>query len=258
MKTNLRLLMTLLLAGLLGACGKLDAPAPGTYRAYVKVRGGEVPFVLQVSESAGNTVLGIVHDGELQAATSMQMQDGTLQAELPDGAGAIHADISRQELKGELRLTDPHGKPQVLAFAADLNETYRFIETPSTDNADISGYWQLEAISPEHFSAPVTVQLQQRFDGVEGELVLPDGQRLPLLGQVNGEEVYLSGLGHGRALLLKGKVGEHGELQGELWTNLSNAQRWAAKRMKEEEAAALAEDHEPLRQVAFPWAIPTQ
>ena len=260
MQAKLPPLLVLLLTGLLSACGKLDSPEPGEYRAYVKVGGGEIPFMLQVSESSDGARLGVEREGELRPLTVVRMQNGALQAELPDNGGTLVADIGHRALKGELRLTDPHGKPQVLPFAADLHETYRFVAHPGTDNADISGYWELEAISPEHFSAPVTMQLNQRFDGVDGELILPSGKHLALLGQVSNNDVYLSGLGYGRALLLKGKVGKHGELLGDLWTNLSKAQRWAAKRLPEEDAAAQAqpEEQEQMRYVAFPSAVPIQ
>lgn len=254
----IRLLSVLLLTGLLAACGKLDAPAPGTYRAQVTLRGGEVPFELQVTNENGQTALAIVRAGERLPLSDVALQDGRLDAQLPDAAGTLHATISRDELKGEVRLVDPQGKPHTLPFAADLDQHYRFVEKASTDNADISGYWQLEAISPAHFSAPVTLQLEQRFDAVDGKLLLPDGQLLPLMGQVHGDEVYLSTLSQGRAMLLKGKLNEQGELQGEIWTNLSAAGNWAARRMLDEQAVSLIPPDEPVRQVALPWSIPAQ
>lgn len=253
------ILSLLALTSLLSACGKLDTPTPGTYRAYVNLRGGEVPFELQVKKQDGAPTLAVMRAGEQLPITDLVLQEGNLVGQLPDAAGTLHATISRGELKGEVRLVDTQGKPQTLPFAAEqLDQPYRFIEQASTDNADISGYWQLEAISPEHFAAPVTVQLEQHFDAVDGQLHLPDGKMLALLGQVHGDEVYLSALGQGRALLLKGKVNKQGELQGELWTNLSNAKHWGAKRMLDESAAALQQHEEPVRKVALPWAIPTQ
>ncbi len=254
----IRTLSVLLLVSLLGACGKLDRPAPGTYRAQVTLRGGEVPFELQVNDENGQATLAIVRDDELQPLTGVVLKEGKLEAQLPDAAGTLHASISRGELKGEVRLIDPQGKPQTLPFAADLDDHYRFVEKPGTDNADISGYWQLEVISPEHFAVPVTLQLQQRFDAVDGRLLLPDGKQVAVYGQVNGDVVYLSVLGQGRALLLKGKVNQRGELQGESWSNLSAARNWVARRMLDEQAVSLTPQDETVRRVALPWNIPTQ
>jgi hypothetical protein len=247
-----------MLTALLGGCGKLDAPLPGTYRAHVNLRGGEVPFELEISAQKDVTAIGMHRENEVLPLTGLKFHNGTLEAQLPDAAGTMHADIRRGELHGELRMLDQHGAPQVLPFAAELNKPYRFFEQPSTDNADISGYWLLEAISPEHFSAPVTLRLQQRFDAVDGQLHLPDGKVLTLLGQVHGDEVYLSALGYGRALLFKGKVNAQGELQGEVWANLNNVKTWAAKRMSDEQAQAASTQDEQVRRVALPWAIPAQ
>jgi hypothetical protein len=253
-----RILYLLLLTSLLGACGRLDTPSPGTYRAQVTLRGGEVPFELQIKNEDGQATLAVVHDNELLPLTSVVMQEGTLDAQLPDAAGTLHATIGRGELKGEVRLIDPQGKPQTLPFAADLDDHYRFVEKTSTDNADISGYWQLEVISPEHFAVPVTLQLQQRFDAVDGRLLLPDGKQVAVFGQVNGDEVYLSTLGQGRAMLLKGKVNQRGELQGDAWSNLSAARSWAARRMMDEQITTLAPIDTQVRKVALPWSVPVR
>lgn len=254
----IRILSVLLLTGLLAACGKLAAPTPGTYRAQVTLRGGEVPFELQVQNENGQITLAVVRNDERLPLTEVALKEGQLDAQLPDTAGALHATIGRGELKGEVRLIDPQGKPQTLPFAADLDEHYRFVEEASTDNADISGYWQLETISPAHFTAPVTLQLTQRFDAVDGALLLPDGKQLALLGQVDGDEVYLSTFSHGRAMLLKGKLNEQGELQGEIWTNLSAVSNWAARRMLADQVTSLLPPDEPIRKVALPWHIPAQ
>lgn len=261
------LIFTVLLAGLLGGCGKLDTPTPGTYRAEIKLRGGAVPFELQVKEQQGRATLAMAAGEEWLPLTGVTLQDGTLQAQLPEAAGSLRATIGRGDLKGEVQLTDPQGKPHTLPFSAELDKHYRFVEKPSTDNADISGYWLLEIMDHQHFTMPVTLQLMQRFDAVDGHLLLPaNGQpndqqvtkQIAMLGQVHGDEVYLAALGQGRAMLLKGRVNKQGELQGEAWVNLNAASNWVARRMQDDEVAALTTADEPVRKVALPWSIPTQ
>lgn len=258
MAATLRHLLTLvLLTGLLGGCGKLDAPTPGTYRAEVKLRGGEVPFELQIKQEQGRTTLAMAHGDEWVPLTGVTLQEGDLRAQLPDAAGALRATIGRGELNGQVLVTDPQGKAHALPFSAQLDKNYRFVEKPSTDNADVSGYWQLEVMDHQHFTKPVTLQLMQRFDAVDGQLLLPNGQ-VAVLGQVHGDEVYLSSFGQGRAMLFKGKVDKQGELQGEAWVNLNAASSWVARRMQDDEVATLQAAEEPVRQVALPWSIPTQ
>ncbi|MGE0114551.1 MAG: hypothetical protein AB7T07_06670 [Steroidobacteraceae bacterium] len=247
-------ILSILWISLLAACSKLDMPEPGTYRACVKLRGGEAPFQLQISEQHGSTLIGILHDGELQPATHLTVQDGQLTAQLPDAAGTLHARIGRGILTGEVRITDPQGQSQTLPFTAERDRHDRFVAEASTDNADVTGYWLLDA--PGSFPAPVTLQMNQHFDAVDGQLHLPDGSTAFLLGQTHNDTVYLSALGQGRAMLFKGSVNEHGELQGELWVNLSNAIPAVARRMTDEQAAALQDSEEQVRKVALPWNIP--
>lgn len=242
----------------LSACSKLDAPTPGAYRAHVTLNGGEAPFELRVNQQNGRTLVAIVHDDQLQPATGVIIKDGRLVAQLPDASGTLNAEIQRDELKGELQLTDPQGKVQHLPFIADLNRHYRFLTKPSTDNADVSGYWELQTNDAAHFTAPLTLKLEQHFDAVDGELKLSDNQVLQLIGQANGDELYLSALGHGRATLFKGRVTSQGELQGYLWSNLGDAQPWHARRLSDKQVAALSNEADQARQVALPWNIPTQ
>jgi hypothetical protein len=244
--------------GMLCACNRLDKPVPGTYRAHINLRGGEVPFQLQISRQHDATVMGIQRGDTLVPMSGFKTQDGSFEVEFPESAGTLHADIARDELHGELRLVDPHGKAVVLPFAAEINKHYRFVEQAISDNADIAGDWVLEAISPEHFAEPVTLHLQQRFDAVDGQLRLPDGKQMTIVGQVYGDEIYLSSLGYGRVLLFKGKVGAQGELQGEVWANLANVRTFAARRMSDEQAQAAAESQEGVKRAVLPWAIPPQ
>jgi hypothetical protein len=55
-------------------------------------------------------------------------------------------------------------------------------------------------------------------------------------------------------VLLKGKVGAHGELQGNFWVNASAAHPWMARHAIN---AAAAEDVS-LRKVGLPWAVPVR
>ena len=252
--SKLRLLFPLL-ALLSTGCSRLDGPVAGDYRAVVEVKGGQVPLELRIGSQGGTPQLWLLQDGDALAATAVQFHEGVLEAQLPEGAGNLKVSFSRKQLKGELQIADPLGKTETLPFNAELNQRFRFVAQASTDNADISGYWQLSAISPDHFSAPVTLQLRQSFDAVDGKLILDQGSKpLTLYGQANGDDVYLSALSQGRTLLFKGKVDQHGDLQGQIWINSSQAQPAIATRIKDEQP----DNEEVVRKVALPWAVPTR
>ena len=252
--TRLRLLLPLF-ALIFAGCAKLSAPVTGDYRATVSINGGDIPFQLRIATDSDKTQLWLLQDGEALPASQLHIKDHTLYATLPLGAGQLTTTISSDSLKGELQLTDAQGKAHQLPLTAQLNQTFRFVEQSSTDNIDVSGYWQLSAISPEHFNAPVTLQLKQSFDAVDGKLILNQpNESLHVYGQTHGDDVYFGCIGAGRAVLFKGHINAQGNLEGQLWVNNSDAIAAVATPIKEAEA----EHPESLRQVALPWAVPTR
>lgn len=245
----------LLFALLLSACAKLTTPLAGDYRATIKINGGEIPLQLRVATENEATQVWLLQNDEMLPATEVQVKDNNLYATLPAGAGQLKASISRNTLKGELQLNDSEGKAHHFPFSSQLNKTYRFVEQASTDNADVSGFWQLTAISPNHFSAPVTLHLKQTFDAIDGKLIInQNNETLTVYGQTHGDDVYLGGIGAGRAVLFKGRVNTQGQLEGQLWINASNGTAALATSIKDVEP----DTQEGLRQVALPWAVPTR
>ena len=252
--TRLRYFLPIL-ALLSAACTKLSAPVAGDYRATVEINGGEIPFQLRIATEGGDTQLWLLQDGESLPTTELHVKDQTLQATLPSGGGQLKANINADGLKGDLQLTDPQGNTHRFPFIARLNEHYRFIQQSSTDNIDVSGNWQLSAISPDHFSAPVTLRLKQSFDTVDGKLIIDQTNKtLYVYGQAHGDEVYFGSIGAGRAILFKGHINTQGLLEGELWMNGSSGTPAIATPIKESES----ENQDGLRQIALPWAVPTR
>lgn len=245
----------LLFSLLLAACTKLSAPVAGDYRATVKINGEEIPMQLRVAIENGTPQVWLLQNEAALPATEVQVNNNTLHATLPAGAGQLNANMSRNALQGELQLTDPQGKTHRFPFSAQLNKTYRFVEESSTDNADVTGFWQLTTNNADHFSAPVTLQLNQSFDAIDGQLMITQSnETLTLYGQTHGDDVYLSGIGSGRAVLFKGRVNAQGQLEGQLWINASDGAAALATPIKD----ASPETQEGMRQVALPWAVPTR
>jgi len=244
----------------LAACSKVAAPLPGQYRAAIELKGGEAPVQLQIAQQNGQVQLALLNGEEAVNATEVSVQNRELHALLPKRAGELQATFTSKGLTGAWQLVDTQGKTTSLPFTARLGAQYRFIDKPATDNADITGYWQLDhsvqlTAQPASASAlPVVLNLKQTHDAVDGVLVVPDSAPLNLSGQVHGDDVYLSALGAGQIMLFKGKVNAHGDLEGKLWINSSEAQAWTAQRNLDQPTIDAVGDD--ARQVAFPSAMP--
>lgn len=244
---------------LLSACAKLDAPQPGRYRAELELAGGKAPLLLQIDGDSPQLRVALVNGDALLDAADATVREHQLHATLPNGAGEIQARFRSKTLHGEWRLRDAQGNATVLHFSAKLNAHYRFVEQPSTDNADVSGDWTLH--NTGHIGAPV-LQLTQTHDAIDGSMQLPGSAARMIFGQVHGDDVYLTAIGNGEVWLLRGRVNAQGNLQGQLWINAGAAQSWSAQRQEAHADAAVAVEPndapDQTRTVAFPWAIPTK
>jgi hypothetical protein len=240
----------------LSACSKVNAPVLGEYRAAINLKGGELPLQLDIKpagDSSDNVTVSMKFGDRTLSATRVAFKDGNLTAQWPD-IGTMDVDFDRNSMTGKLLITDAQGKPVTLPLNAKLDQHWRFLQQSGVDNADISGNWQLEALSTEEFNTAVSMQLTQRFDQVNGSLTLPDGRNVGVIGQIKGDDVYLGTLGYGRAVLLKGKVNVKGELRGDFWVNTAAAHPWVAKHS----ANTLAAEDAATRKVGLPWAVPVR
>jgi len=260
MKLSPALLSLVCLAAVSG-CAKLDAPEAGDYRAALTLQGGEAVLPLHIDRSGRNIQLNLKLGDHSLAASEVRVQDGQLSAVLPDHLGELQAKIRSNGLSGEWRIADAQGKSAVLPFDAKLHATYRFEEKSLTDNADVSGFWNLNAAALHvGDAASPALQLAQTHDAVDGTLLLPNNEHGIVFGQVHGDDVYFTVVGAGQVTLMKGKVNSHGDLEGKLWANSNEAQSWSAKRSEDEPAAAalFESNDDTTRRVAFPWPIPTK
>lgn len=258
MKSSLRVFLSVLwCATALAACAKPDAPVAGRYRATLELSGGEAVLWLDITNEPQPHLI-VVSDGQ-SLSGEIHIQNGELQATLPNRIGKLQAKFRNTALRGEWRLTDVRGQTITLPFHATLDADYRFIERSLTDNADVSGVWSLHA--PPLTTEPTTndaassiLQLVQTHDAVDGRLPT-DGDSPVIFGQVHGDDIDFTVIGDAQVALFKGTVDKHGELHGKFWLNRDEAREWSAQRMTNQVGVT---PDDATRKIAFPWAIPTQ
>lgn len=229
----LRLLVVpVLLAALAVATGcgpKSRDLQPGLYRALVELPGGEVPFGLDVVADKTGIALYLVNGSERVRVPAAKAIPGQLTADLPGTGNTLTAEISGDELNGEVTLADAKGGKSVLPFSATRGQDWRFVEVPRSDNADFSGRWSLDFTDDTGTAIPGVAEFTQSFHVVTGSARTADGEQ-PLAGDANDEELSLSLFDGQRAVLYKGRLDERGELVGECWSTTSGHARYTAIR----------------------------
>lgn len=220
--------LAMLLFGLC-ACARVNSPTVGAYRAVLQLPGGETPFGLDVAQEDGKTVLYLVNGTERARVSDVQVADGELRARFPGYENTLRAKMRRKRLEGEVVLIKTRGEQQVIPFKAELGQSWRFYEQPSTDNADVSGRWQM-TLTEDGKDTPAVAELQQEHDQVTGTVLTPTGDHRFLAGQVHGEELRLATFAGGLAYLYRLRVNAQGELEGEMWQGLASHAQVRAQR----------------------------
>lgn len=220
-----------MLFALLGACSsRVDAPQVGIYRATLQLPGGEAPFGLEVARDQQRYVLYLSNGSERTQVSNVEIGNGELHAVFPGYENSLRAVIHRKSLDGAVTLIKAGGKEQVIPFKATLGDTYRFYKEPLTDNADVSGQWEMTFTGEEGKPSKAVAVFEQQHDRVTGTVLTPTGDHRFLEGQVRGEEVQLSTFAGGLAYLYKLRVGKAGGLEGDYWQGLAAHEKIAATR----------------------------
>jgi hypothetical protein len=220
-------------ACLVGSCESRNRELQaGGYRAVLDLPDGQLPFGLVVETEDDRTVLFIVNGNERLRVDDVTVADGRLRATLP-GAGArstLSAQVAGHRLEGEVNLAHQGGRRDAFPLRATLGQSWRFFETPSTDNADIAGRWVLSFVGGRGSEAASAVEFSQAFERVTATISGAADAPGLLAGEMRGDELRLSRFDGNVALLLRARIGADGALVGEYWSSSSGHRRFRAVR----------------------------
>ncbi len=225
---------------LLGACSsKVAEPVAGHYRATLELPGGPAPIGLEVAREKDGVVLYLMNGAERTRVPNVTLKDGELSAVFPGYENSLRATMHRDRLEGDVTLIKAGGVEQVIAFKAVLSETWRFYPDSATDNADVSGRWEVTFTDDAGRTSAGVAIFEQSHDRVTGTVMTPTGDHRFLEGQVHGDDLQLSTFAGGLAYLYRLRV-ENGSLVGDYWQGLKSHEKVAARRNENAELEHIA------------------
>jgi thiol-disulfide isomerase/thioredoxin len=253
-RTVLRAALLLIAIGIAACNPRVNAPQIGSYRAVLRLPGGDAPFGLEVTQEEQHYVLYLINGAERTRVSNVQVADGEITARFAGYENSLHATLRRDRLEGSVTLIKAGGKEQVIPFVATFGDTYRFHAEASTDNADVDGTWDATFTNDKGETSKAILLLEQRHDRVTGSALTPTGDHRFLEGQMRGDELQLSTFAGGLAYLYKLKVDAQGALQGDYWQGLASHEKVVARR---NDAATLegAGKQTQLRDSSRPFAF---
>jgi len=226
----LHLLLLAVVAVALAGCSRSRELEAGSYRAVLTLAGGELPFGLDVAREERGLVLYLVNGAERVRVDEVTVDEGRLTARMPGFESTLTARVSGDRLRGEVTLVRPGGERVELPFAATRGQTWRFYETPLTDNVDVAGRWVVEFTDDEGRTSPGVAEFGQSFHEVHGTFLTPTGDHRFLAGEVHGDELALSRFDGAGAYLYRARVDDSGALVGEYWSGKTGHRRFRAER----------------------------
>lgn len=236
----------------LQACSRKQAAvhegpiALGTYRATLKLPGGELPFGLEIVRENEQYVAYLVNGAERVRVPEVTVDDGRLEMMMPGFENTLSARIKDDELRGEVTLVKRDAKNQVIPFAATYGVDYRFVEKPLTDNADLSGRWAV-TFKPDSAKPYAAVgEFSQTHGEVTGTFLTGTGDHRFLAGDVRDNDFFLSTFDGAHAYLYKGHIDNKGVLSGTFWSGLASKEAFAGKR-DEQASLGAAENATQMR-----------
>lgn len=226
------LVLTLALQG----CAKKPTATPdgpialGTWRATLKLPGGELPFGLEIARENEQYVAYLVNGAERVRVPEVTVANGRIAMKMPGYENTLTAKIDGDELEGKLTLIKRDKKDQVIDFKAQHGVEYRFVEKPETDNADLSGRWAVKFKPDDDKPYDAVGEFSQMHSEVTGTFLTGTGDHRFLAGDVRKDDFFLSTFDGAHAYLYKGHVDGKGKLSGVYWSGLKSREEFTATR----------------------------
>jgi thiol-disulfide isomerase/thioredoxin len=203
----------------------------GIYRAVLTLPNGELPFGLELAQEGAGTVGYLLNGKERLKLSEVKISGSHLDIAMPGYENKLTADATGGQLSGEVFLVKLNAKNQHIPLKAQLGQSHRFFESPSSDNADVSGRWAVTFVEKTGATPEVAVgEFSQAHDVVTGTFLTDTGDHRYLAGQVKGDELYLSTFDGAHAFLYKAKIMPDGGLVGDFWSGLAYHESWSGRR----------------------------
>ena len=239
---NLLPIAAIALLSLPSACSGQSTPAsvkPGTYRAVLKTRGGDLPFGLDIQPAATGAQTYTVF--ALNGTERLPMDPATIQGDslhIPMALfeSELVAKIDGNTLRGVWRRRRTAQQYQTLPFEAQQGVPYRFTTGAGSDQkntaTNLTGKWATDFGNKTGKVDTVNAVgvFDQKGSRINGTFLTPTGDYRYLDGNVVGDSLFLSCFDGSHLFLFKAKHDPATKtLTGGFWSGVSGYESWVAR-----------------------------
>lgn len=209
---------------------------PGTYRAVLKTKGGELPFGLDiqpVADKAGSYTVFALNGSERLPMDPATVQGDSIRIPMALFESELVAKIDGNTLRGEWRRRRTAQQLQSLPFEAELGEKYRFTPDEKTTATNLTGNWatDFESKTGKVDTTDAIGVFKQTGSRLTGTFLTTTGDYRYLDGNVVGDSLFMSSFDGGSHLyLFKAKFDPATKtINGGFWSGVSGYESWVAK-----------------------------
>ncbi len=227
-----KILSMFTIASSLLSCNSADIPS-GIWRATVKNETDvEIPFNFMFSDSSGVKQIYLINGDEKLKIDSIDTFDDSIHFFIPLFDCEIRARIKNNKLTGKsIKHLADHDV--VMAFNAEYNIPWRFIENPKKPAANISGKWTSAFIGTDGISSTLVAEFLQDGNKATGTFLSSTGDYRFLEGVVTGNNLFLSGFTGSDAYLFTATLKSDSVLtDGKFYSGYNTFKTWSAKKDK--------------------------
>lgn len=220
---------------------EVDARVEGTWRAAVRLPGGEAPFHLEILGAGAEPAAVVRNADETVPLSTLEVSGSEIVLRFAHYDTAIRARVSAdgQHMQGTLYDERAPGE-RGLAFAATRGVAPRFLPVrgdkvqpaPEARAAvpTVAGTWAVTFVDRDGEFRAVG-EFADRGNGVvTGTFVTPTGDHRYLEGTYEHGLLRMSAMDGSRAVLVRAHARSDGALRGDLWLGASYAANWTATR----------------------------
>lgn len=221
------------------SCSSQSSPTtvkPGTYRAVLKTRAGELPFGLDIQPVANksNTYTVFALNGnERLLMDPATVQGDSIRIPMALFESELVAKIDGNKLRGEWRRRRTAQQTVTLPVEAQLGLNYRFAPEGKAPTTNLTGNWatDFDSKSGRVDTTDAVGVFKQTGNRLTGTFLTPTGDYRYLEGNVFGDSLFLSCFDGGSHLyLFKAKHDPATKtLTGGFWSGASGYESWVAK-----------------------------
>jgi peroxiredoxin len=231
-------LAVLTLAGCGGSGSSEQQSLYGTWRAVLVVKGGDLPFGLEIGREGDHDVAWLINGPERAKVTDVSIHDGIVSMGMPGYPHRLDAQLVDGQLEGHVTFLRPKGETYSTPLLAQRGISWRFFPTPSKDNADFSGRWRLTFRDPDSGAESSGIaEIAQQGNVVTGTVLRESGDDRYIAGEARGDTVFLSRFDGGSAYLYVARLTPEGTLKGDFRTGTGGFRELTGRRDAEAKLA---------------------